>query len=230
MISSEGDIQYLDLEFRLDAPAVTKRIAIRGVNRDFEGIASSLVEKVTGVARPRAIFRASVVESTSPQSFKTCGVVFSSRVLPKLFGTGDLIFPYIVSIGPELDALDGGHDMLGRYWLDIAKTMVLQSAGDSFSRYLRNNYGETRLTHMNPGELNDWPVTQQRQLFSLFDGVASEIGVFLTDGCMIRPTKSRSGIFFQNEDGFETCRLCTQRKCPGRRAAYNEETVALYTA
>jgi hypothetical protein len=55
------------------------------------------------------------------------------------------------------------------------------------------------------------------------------IGVTLLAGELMRPLKSRSGIYFSSEDGFTSCQLCTQKGCPGRRAASNPALVKQYS-
>ncbi len=224
-------VVVLDLPFKLDRSAVARRLTLRQGNRDVERYADELVTLVESVARPRAAYRECHVERLRDSTFRIGGVSFSSRVLGKLLADWQTVFPYVLTIGPELaEAAWPEADMLRRYWLDTVKSMVVHSAGNAFAEHLRGKHSRQRLTHMNPGELEDWPVTQQRPLFSLFGDAVSELGVTLTEGCMMKPAKSRSGIFFGNDDGFETCRLCTQHKCVGRRAAYDAAVAAIYTA
>ena len=222
---------FLDLSYKLELPAVAKQIRLRSVENSVNAVAADLIAMVEPVARPKAVYRPLRPKHLDDSGFEVDRTRFSSRVLSKLLAEDSVVFPYIVTIGPELAALDLPHtDMVGRYRLDAVKSMVLHAAGRAFAEHLQSEYPGHRLTHMNPGEIDDWPLTQQRFLFSLFPGVEEKIGVTLTDGCMIKPAKSRSGIFFANEDAFETCRLCHQLKCPGRRAAYDASVIARYTA
>jgi hypothetical protein len=81
---------------------------------------------------------------------------------------------------------------------------------------------------MNPGSLNDWPLEQQRVLFSLFPNATELIGIRLSNSFVMHPIKSVSGIYYPNEIRFESCQLCPREKCPGRRAPYSPEMVANY--
>jgi hypothetical protein len=230
-VKNPGSEIFLDLSFNLDVPAVVKQIKIRALETDMEPVATELVNLIKPAARPKAVYRPLKVDSLNESSFQIGNTTFNSRVLGKVLEKGTTVFPYIVTIGPELDALSFPQsDMLGRYRLDAVKSMVLMAAGRSFEEYLKNKYPGRRLTHINPGELDDWPLPQQKLLFSLFDGAADKLGVRLTDGCMIKPVKSRSGIYFANDDGFETCRLCQQFRCPGRRAAFDAAVLAKLAA
>ena len=74
---------------------------------------------------------------------------------------------------------------------------------------------------MNPGSLPDWPLHEQRPLFTLLGDPASAIGVELLDSYLMKPVKSTSGLLFPAEDGFYNCQLCPMEDCPGRRVPYD---------
>jgi hypothetical protein len=81
------------------------------------------------------------------------------------------------------------------------------------------------------GAGDDWPITQQMGLFSLFGGrekVEELIGVRLTDTYLMVPIKSVSGLFFPTEVRFESCQICPREHCQGRRAAYSPEMAKKY--
>jgi hypothetical protein len=228
--AADGKIIPLDLNFRIDPSAVVKRLKFRGDGKRVDVAAEELTKAVMSVARPKALYRMCKVNRLDSSTIDIEGVKLSSRVLSKLFIDQDTAFPYIITIGPELAEYSiPSSDMLTRFWLDNIKEMVLHAAGQSFSDHLQNIYPVTRLTHINPGEIDDWPISQQKLLFSLFSDVTKDIGVTLTGGGVIKPIKSRSGLYFPNVTGFETCRLCRQLKCPGRRAAYNADVVVEFT-
>ena len=74
---------------------------------------------------------------------------------------------------------------------------------------------------MSPGSLEDWPITEQTKLFSIFGDTERLIGVRLTDSMLMVPRKSISGILFPSEEGFTSCQLCDRERCPGRKAPYS---------
>jgi hypothetical protein len=79
---------------------------------------------------------------------------------------------------------------------------------------------------MSPCSLEDWPITEQAKLFSLFGDTEKAIGVRLTERMLMLPRKSISGILFPSEEEFKACRLCPREKCPSRRAVYDEGLAA----
>jgi len=76
---------------------------------------------------------------------------------------------------------------------------------------------------MTPGDLDDWPIQEQKPLFAILGDIESAIGVRLMDSCMMDPRQSGSGILFPTEIDFQTCMLCLQKRCSKRRAAYDPD-------
>jgi hypothetical protein len=64
----------------------------------------------------------------------------------------------------------------------------------------------------------DWDITQQKALFRAFDG--NSLRVKLTEGCLMIPRKSVSGIIGIGLDHSITlspCLSCNKKDCPSRR-------------
>jgi hypothetical protein len=208
---------------------VMKRLRLRGAGDRLEGMAREAADMARAVARPRAIYQVAHPRVIDIATVDIDGIRFTSRVLSKCLGNQDTAFPFIATAGQELDELPvPPRDMMRQYCLDIIKTVILISAVDYLADYVKEKYSIDYVAHMNPGELEDWPITQQKPLFSLFGGAEKQIGVTLSGSGVMKPVKSRSGILFPNETGFLSCRLCTQLKCPGRRAPYDSELVKEY--
>lgn len=81
---------------------------------------------------------------------------------------------------------------------------------------------------MSPGSLADWPIEEERPLFSILKGVEVSIGVKLTENLLMIPRKSVSGIYFPTEVTFYSCQLCPRQPCEGRKAQYNEDMAREY--
>lgn len=157
------------------------------------------------------------------------GVRFRSRVLRKnLEGVGRL-FPYVATIGPALEEkADKVNDLLEKYYLDVIGNIALIQARKYLEETLRSRFALNGLSFMSPGSLRDWPIEQQKALFSFLDGVEHAIGVKLTETCIMVPMKSVSGIYFPTETTFYNCQLCPRDRCVGRKAAYSEELAGKY--
>jgi len=68
--------------------------------------------------------------------------------------------------------------------------------------YLCSMYGLESLSFMSPGSLADWPIEEQRPLFSILKGEEAGIGVRLDESFSYDSEKSVSGILFPTEGTF----------------------------
>jgi len=182
-------------------------------------------------ARPKALYTVSYVNSKNGDSIEIDGMKFTSRVLRANLDQVERVFPYVVTYGREIgEATLPSGDMLKAFCLDTIKGMILATAIGYLSDYIKRKYALGQMSHMNPGSLEDWPLTQQRELFSIFGNVEELIDVRLTKDYLMYPLKSVSGIYFPTEITFESCQLCPRENCIGRRAKYDPHLVREYLA
>jgi hypothetical protein len=227
----EKEVFQVEIPVVLDVEAVVKRLRMGRMGDRLGDMALELAETAREIARPRAIYRIAHPRIVDNATVDIDGVIFKSKVLNKLLQGQDTVYPFIATIGKELDELPiPPQEMMKNFCLDNIKTVVLVNAVDYLAEYVREKYNIPQVALLNPGEIEDWHITQQRPLFSLFKDPQSQIGVSLTAGGVMKPIKSRSGIIFANETGFLSCQLCTQLKCPGRRAKYDPELQKQYLA
>ena len=188
---------------------------------------SSIVRELMGVAEPliqaKALYEVSYISQRGEDTVEVNGVTFRSRVLRVNLDTVERIFPYIVTIGKALeDKASSSNDLLKQFYLETMGDMALRSSRQYLEKYLKRHFGLGQLSRMSPGSLKDWPVTEQKPLFSVFGNVEDLIGVTLTDNMLMIPRKSVSGMFFPTEVSFFSCQLCSRKDCPARMAPYDE--------
>lgn len=225
----ESRIHRLDIPCELDPAELVKRMRIPGGNERLRQSAKDLAELAVKTARPKAIYRMATARVVDRDTVAVEGICLTSRSLSRNMEEQDTVFPFVATIGRELDEipLPKGAMML-RFYLDNIKTMVLVTAVDYLAAHIKQTYGLTGSAHMNPGEIEDFGLSEQPPLFSLFGGAEQDIGVELKKSGIMKPVKSRSGVIFPNDTGFTTCFLCTQKQCPGRSARYDPEKVKEY--
>ncbi|MBM4325017.1 MAG: vitamin B12 dependent methionine synthase, partial [Deltaproteobacteria bacterium] len=132
-------------------------------------------------------------------------------------------------IGSRLeDEVRNCADLLEQYYIDIIGNLALINARNHLEEYLRSSSDIACLSYMSPGSLPDWPIEEQKPLFSLFKGAENSIGVRLTENMLMIPRKTVSGIFFPSEVTFYSCQLCQREKCDGRKAKYSEDLARQY--
>jgi len=213
----------------LDQQAVLRQLRLRKRSMSIEKTVQELLELVCPIARPKAVYQVAYVDNKSDNSLRIGGVEFTSRVLRINLDKVERAFPYVATCGTELDQIAvPSNDLMRYYCLDAMKVMILRTARSYLKDYLARTYALGQISAMSPGSLEDWPVTQQEQLFSIFGDVEKLIGVKLTDAFLMLPLKSLSGIYFPTEVTFESCQLCPRAVCSGRRAPYDPGLVEKY--
>lgn len=139
-----------------------------------------------------------------------CGVRFSSKNLAKHLADCDEVLLFGATLGVRVDAAIRRLAMLS-----VAEGAAAQAVGaaliESYCDEVQAKLDTGRLkqkTRFSPG-YGDWNLTEQKLLFSLLD-CAKTIGLTLTEGGMMVPTKSVTAIIGLTEA--ETC-VSRQHKC-----------------
>jgi hypothetical protein len=217
-----------NIPVEFDISLLLSRLHIAEGDADATSV-GKLVDWARTVANPKAIYDICYLGDKSADTVNIGGVTFTSRILSTNLDQAHRFFPFIVTCGKELEIQPNiTGDMMEFYWLDEIKQMALGAAFGYMQKHITEKYRPGKISYMCPGSLEDWPTTQQAQLFSLFGDTEAKIGVKLTDSFLMLPTKSVSGIFFPTETSFESCQLCPREDCPGRRAPYDESLKSKY--
>jgi hypothetical protein len=228
-LTDSKTVRQLDIPLNLDILSVIRRLNFHGDSQRLDEISSGLAARVRDIIHPKAVYTESHPERIGRDFVDIDGTRFKSRILNKSLKKVETVYPFIATIGKELDELRAPpREMLQSFALDAIKTEVLFASVDYLTEYLKEEFNLPEAALINPGELKDWPLAQQIPLFRLFGGQETNIGVSVSRGGAMRPLKSRSGLLFPDQTGFISCRLCTQEKCPGRRAAYDAALVEEY--
>lgn len=218
-----------EIPVSLDAEMVLKHLHLRKESKSIEKNVQELVEIVVPIARPKAVYEVSYVDNKHESSVDIHGITFTSRVLRVNLDEVQRAFPYVATCGRELEGITvPSEDFMRYYCLDVIKGMVMNTARNHLKTYLTKKFALGQVSSMAPGSLEDWPITQQRELFSIFGGVEDLIGVKLTESLLMLPLKSVSGIYFPTQIRFESCQLCAREVCSGRRAPYDPDLVVKY--
>lgn len=151
------------------------------------------------------------------------GVRLASRVMSVNLTRAQRVFPFVVTCGVELEDWSRKiEDVVLRPLSETIKGLALGAAKSAFEARVSREYLPGRTSMMNPGSIADWPLTEQKALFSILGDVESLCGVRLLDNCLMAPAMTVSGLRFPTETTFESCQLCPRDVCPGRRAPYDQ--------
>ena len=216
-----------NIPIKLDSDDLVKGLRIRRNVEYIKDKLDSLIEAITPVMNPKALYSISFVDKIEGDQVTIGDTVFTSKVVRMNLEQVGRVFLYIVTAGSELDDVELSKRQSAML-LDQVKTVVVSKAYQYLRTHLAEKYGIKKLSSVAPGRLDEWPLTQQRELFSLFGDNVDRIGVRLTKTCLMVPVKTVSGLLFPSEAGFESCELCSREKCMGRRAAYDPKQVEIF--
>lgn len=152
------------------------------------------------------------------------GVIFKSEVIARLLEKADKFAVFVLTIGSYLEdaaaqlAQDGL--VLQSAVLDAIGSDAAERLADSVESQISevaHNQGLTISRRFSPGYC-DWDVNQQKMVFQAMRGDFA--GVSLTDGCLMIPRKSISGIIGIGPievEKYNPCNTCDKHDCVGRR-------------
>ncbi len=216
-----------DIRIDLDSKKIGEKLLVQKTGN--WGQFRELFEAAQTLITPKATYDVKYIGEKLEDAVVIDGICFKSRVLRKNLEMVGRVFPYVVTIGPGLEEkADASQDLLEKYYLDTIGNIALIKARKYLEDELRARFAMEGLSLMSPGSLEDWPIEEQRSLFSLLEGVEGAIGVKLNDSLLMIPRKSVSGIYFPTKTSFYNCQLCPRKHCEGRKAPYNEEVARKY--
>jgi hypothetical protein len=152
-------------------------------------------------------------------------VELTSAKLAKTLKDAEKIVCFVGTIGAgvenEIKRLMGKQKLADAYILDAMASVAVEDMIDRFQDLMETRFNaedSTVTLRFSPGYC-DWPVTQQKKLFNIFD--PKQLDVELMDSCLMKPRKSISGVFGvtpQNSVSYNPCGDCPIRNCDSRRS------------
>ena len=223
-------IETIDsIPVQLDSENILKKLHLdrkKGKENDIH----ELVELAKSLITPRAIYGIAYISDKGKDTVSVGNTTFTSPILRNFSTSIGRLFPYVLTIGKELEDRSKSMKLLHQYCLEEIGNIALRTARKYLEDYLKSEYKIIHLSSMSPGRLTDWPITEQKLLFSLFGDVEGLLGVSLSNSMMMIPRKSVSGVYFPTEFHFESCQLCPRERCEDRKAPYNDELAKSYSS
>ena len=216
-----------DCDFSFTAGDVLQRMAMPR-DHEFGEQIRALMARAADIAAPRAFYMELPIEARSANSVTIGGQTFQSVALAKNLEKVDTVYPFLCTCGPELAAFAQGlDDIMEQYAFDAIMDFYRLRAQIALTEALANALpagGQT--SKVNPGSLVDWPIHEQKKLFTLFGERAERIGVSLNAHCLMTPAKTVSGIRYATDKIFHNCQLCQRASCPDREAPFDLSLLA----
>ena len=221
-------LYFEDIHVEINADSLIDRVKLRNSSRSREDFYWA-VETAKELIHPRAIVGVGSISCIDDTTVRIEDQEFTSRILRVNLDPYSVAYPFIATIGPELENIAAKQDKLTRkFFLELVGDYSLINSVMQIEEEIKKKFNIKRISSMSPGEIQNWGLSEQTPLFKLFRNHLSQIGVNLTSSLMMKPRKSRSGIVFENETGYINCQFCVMDRCPGRRAKYNPNKYAEY--
>ncbi|PKN61169.1 MAG: hypothetical protein CVU57_30830, partial [Deltaproteobacteria bacterium HGW-Deltaproteobacteria-15] len=99
----EDEIYLVEIPFTLDHASVVKRLRLPKSDGRHETMVSELLESSRAVARMKAVYRVSHAQVIDRDTVDISGTRFTSRALSRNLIDQDTVFPFIATVGKELD-------------------------------------------------------------------------------------------------------------------------------
>ena len=168
-----------EVSWRIDLPRLMEQLGIKegdGYAEKAEGMAS----QAEAVGRPKAVYRASLIESRGEDSVVIEGRTFKSRVLAVNLENVHRVFPFVATCGVELDEWSRTFtSVLDKFWADAIKGMALGASISALLEHIREQHHPGDVSMMSPGSIESWSLSEQRALFSLLGTPKDSIGAEL---------------------------------------------------
>lgn len=208
---------------KINKPLLLEKLNIDADDTNAIEIIDDLISQAEKIGRPKALLKKCRISLISGRNVTIDDICFESTIMTNNLKDNKSIIAYIVTCGTELDSWSlNKTDMLEQYWAkDVCEHVLGNAYSDLFKDAELIMEPGKSLSVMNPGSLEDWPLPEQKKLFTLLGNPENDIGVTLSESCLMYPIKSVSGIIFEADKKFVNCTCCNRENCPNRRAPYD---------
>jgi hypothetical protein len=210
------------IEFNPSSARIFKNLRVK-MGSNNEGLVLELVEEARRISRPRAMYTITGIEKRDDTGIVLGGIRMESRIMRVNLSDVQRAFPYLTTSGREMfEWTQAKDDLLEKFYAEEISQMALWAAEETLLSHLQETYQLGKTASMNPGSLEDWPITAQTSLFKLLGNPEQAIGVKLLDSMLMIPNQTVSGILFVSDSDFSNCELCPRDNCSHRRDPYDQ--------
>jgi len=226
-------MEAIDINSSLERCELSRLLGRRG----HESFSCSLRTKIENCKRtlrnllaPQLHHRMQGIDRIEIESVGLKGdTTFRSRKLAQALKDSEEIICFVATLGSGLDReilrLMAEKRLSQAYVLDAMGSVAVEDMVEQFYQRKQIEFAAENKSvtlRFSPGYC-DWPVSEQKQLFSLFG--SEHTGVELLDSCLMTPRKSISGVFglfystnTQFNSPYNPCRDCKKTDCVARRS------------
>lgn len=207
-----------DFDFSVDTSVLLDKCHAEEGEEEGDRVLELMAEAMK-IGRPKVLVGEVLVEPQDGDVVRVGGVDIASAFVREKLSQAPVAYAYVATCGTEVEAWSATlEDLVDQYYMDELKKLWIACAVKALHEDVKTRFApDAPLSSLNPGSLKMWPLEGQRELFRMLGDVEGTIGVHLTDTCLMLPSKSGSGILFQDHTGHVNCALCPRTDCPNRR-------------
>ena len=214
-----------DFDFRVPVETLAAKCRARAGTELYDRV-RWLQARAYETGRPKALLVEAAVEESGAETVRVGGVDIPSPLVREKLLQSPVAYAYLLTCGQEVDDWSKTlTDIVDVFYVDELKKLWLGCAEKAVRAEAQKRLApDAALSSLNPGSLPQWPIEGQRELFRVLGDTEGTVGVRLTESCLMLPSKSVSGILFQDHTGHVNCALCPRENCPNRRVQFKGGT------
>lgn len=178
-----------------------------------------LAQEAQEAARPAGGAQVSSLELGAGDEVVIAQVKFVSPFLKDRLDGLHRVFPYIVTEGQALARWGNQYkNSEKKPVVHLIRQACVKQCEQALERLLCEKFALPVLSSINPGSLQEWPLTEQKLLFKALQPLPESLGISLLATGIMQPDYTVSGVFYQTDKKIYNCQFCPRDDCPNRKA------------
>jgi len=185
---------FTNFPYELSMDILNEKLNLRGRESMLE-IVEPLFEMTGKIAKPKAIYFNAETTDKNEKSVTVDNETFESRLFGETAEKGDTVFPYIVTVGTELDDYAKTlTDSMDQFMIDEIMNLLVNIGKIFVANEVQKEAGWEKIQDYVPGNGEEWSTEEQTRLFHMFGDDTEKIGVSLGENAFVLPGRSTIGI------------------------------------
>ena len=185
---------FMNYPYELSMEILNKELNL-GNKESMLDIVEDLFVEMQKIARPKAIYFKAEVTEKSEKSVMVNDQTFESQLFGGTVEKGETVYPYIVTVGTELDEYAKTlTDSMDQFMIDEMMNLLVNIGKVFVFKEVEKEAGWEGIQDYVPGNGEEWSTGEQIRLFNLFGDDTKKIGVSLGTHAFVLPGRSTIGI------------------------------------
>ncbi|HCX64156.1 MAG TPA: hypothetical protein DHN33_02960 [Eubacteriaceae bacterium] len=186
-----------EIPVQIDKEKARQHMRIRS-NKSILDTFEEVYRKIHEYAKPKGMYFKAPIVAQEEDGVTIENKRLFSRHLAESTKDNRYLYPYVITCGMELEEYyQKADDLMEQFMIDGMSALVLEMTTDYIADQIKKEEQIENLAYHIPGALNDWDMEEQIKIFDLFEDVEKEIGVTLSESYIMRPSKSVSGVYYE---------------------------------